>query len=302
MKVDINIITRNREPYLYGLLVSLKSQTHQNFDVYILDDESNMPLNNVHYIMTLIQRLKFEGHRVELIRNDKSKGIVYARQKLVDHTLENGTGDAILRLDDDTFLEEDYIEKLVDVLDKGYDIASGVTPPAANPVMERDTTFVMPVINRVVLDEEGNFVINSDDCGHSYFSHEVLLADHFRSAALIRKEVHQKVKYEEVFTNCGFREEQFFSFRAILAGYKIGVDNCAIMWHCLAPAGGDRKQEYQYLALENQKMLNRYTKKWFKEYGDFIENYHLMNKIVETDKQKFSNLDKSSNLIFTRDL
>jgi GT2 family glycosyltransferase len=302
MKVDINIITKNREPYLYGLLLSLKYQTHKNFDVYILDDGSQVPLQNNHYIMTFIQRLKFEGHRVELIRNDRSMGIVKARQKLVEHSIENGTGEAILRLDDDTFLEDNYVEKLVDVLAQGYDIASGITPPAGNPLMERDIDFVVPVINRVVLDKEGNFVINSDDCGHSYYNNKVLIADHFRSAALIKKYVHELVKYEEVFTNCGFREEQFFSFRAIMNGFKIGVDTGAIMWHCLAPSGGDRKQEYQNLAIENQKMLNRFTQKWFKDCGDFIEHYHQFNKVQETEKQKMSNLTKSSNLIFTRDL
>jgi len=302
MKVDVNIISKNREPYLYGLLLSLKYQTHKNFDVYILDDGSQMPLQNNHYLMTLIQRLKFEGHRVELIRQDRSQGIVKSRQKLVEHTLENGTGEAILRLDDDTFLEDNYIENLVNVLEMGYDIASGITPPAGNPLMERDIDFVSPVINRCVLDNEGNFIINSDDCGHSYYNNKVLLADHFRSAALIKKEVHKVIAYEEVFTNCGFREEQFFSFRAILAGFKIGVDTGAIMWHCLAPSGGDRKQEYQNLALENQKMLNRYTRKWYKENGDFIEKYHIRNKVIQTEKQKMSNLQKSSNLIFTREL
>ena len=297
-RIDIQILSKDRPTELYGLLVTLWKQTYTDWDLTILDDCSGTPYLNFHFIVSLTQRLKAEGHKVTFLRSEISKGIAIGRQKLVDYSLEHSENDYFARLDDDTLLEPDYLEKLMEVIDAGYDLASGVTPPLANPTFERSTEFVSPVINRVVLDDEGNFIVNCDDCGHSYIEEKILPTHHFRSAAVISKELHKKVRYEDNMTPCGFREEEFFSFRAILEGFKLGVHTKAIMWHVMTPSGGDRRSNYQDLSLQNQKQLNRQVKKWFKKYGNFIEKFNKDNKISE-DKA-LESLNKSNNLIYYR--
>lgn len=304
-RIDINICTRDRATEVYGLLVSLMHQTHNLFDVYVLDDGSGTPLHQFHFFNTVCNGLRHQGHRVHFIRNDMSKGVSKAREQLQEYTLKNGRGDFICRLDDDTVLDHNYLDYLLDVIDAGYDIASGVTPPLANPVCGRETKFVSPVINRIVLDEKGSFVINADDCGSLYTEEVILPADHFRSNCLYKKEIGVKVHYDDcVSKESGFREETYFSLRAIKAGYFIGVHTGAIAWHILAPSGGERRPEFGKYALINQQLLNRMVKRWFVEGGDFIKKYHdeLESrglKLRDTATSERVTLYKNNNLIYS---
>jgi len=141
--------------------------------------------------------------------------------------------------------------------------------------------------------------MNGDDCGYTYLNEEILPTDHFRSCALYKKEIHKKVEYEDTITPYGFREEQFFSFRCIVAGYKLGVHTGAISWHLVAPSGGERRPDANQLAMQNQILLNRLAKKLHKEHGDFIEAYHKNLGLQETEEDKFRNINKNNNLIYS---
>jgi glycosyltransferase involved in cell wall biosynthesis len=301
MRIDIQILTRNRPTELAILLTSIFNQTYNDFDIFLLDDCSDIPINSHHFINCIINKLKDKGHRVEVLRNNINKGINEGRQQVVDYCMENSMNNFICRLDDDTFLEADYLEKLVEVIDEGYDLASGVTPPMAGSVMERGVEFVSPVINRVVLDKDGRFLINCDDCGHKYTEDVILPTHHFRSCALYKKEIHNKIKYEDTLTLCGFREEEFLSFRMIINGYTMGVHTGAIAWHLMSPGGGDRQNTYAERSLQNQKLLNRFTKKLYAKYGDFIEDYNKKLGIKDTKEKKMCSLNKNSNLIYSKE-
>ena len=162
MRIAIVIQTKDRPTELALLLQSLRTQTVQDYDVYILDDASGTPITGYHFLMTIVERMRMEGHRMQLARNHSSKGISSARQQMVEWVLKDSTADYLLRIDDDTICDPDYIEKLVRVIDAGYDIASGVTPPAAACAPKRSIEAVSPIINRIELDEEGRFVINTE--------------------------------------------------------------------------------------------------------------------------------------------
>jgi glycosyltransferase involved in cell wall biosynthesis len=299
-RIDIHILTKDRPTELFGLLQSLWRQTYKDFDVYVYDDASGTPINNFHFLQTMFTRLKMNGHFVEVIRNNKSRGISSARQALVDYTMKNSENGYICRLDDDTILESDYLQKLMDVINTGYDLASGVTPPFGNPGWVRSVKQVSPVINQVVLDEDGGFIINCDDCGYQYAESVILPTHHFRSCALYKKDIHKVVSYEHTLTPCGFREEEFLSFRMILAGYKLGVHTQAIAWHLQAPSGGDRRQEYAQMSQENQRQLNVLVKQWVKKHGNFIDIYNKILDIKLTQEDKFRSLNKNNNLIYSR--
>jgi GT2 family glycosyltransferase len=200
-------------------------------------------------------------------------------------------------LDDDCIVENDYLEKLLMVINEGFDLASGVTPPMAGNLLERDTRFVMPVINRVFIDKDG-FIVNSDDCGFKYAEDKIIITDHFRSCALYKKSVCEKVRYEDNLANSGFREEEFFSFRMILEGFKLGVHTGAIAWHLQAQSGGDRKPDYTNHALINQKLLNRFVIKQFEKNGNFIEKYH---ERLGLEMPKLNSV-KNTNLIFSKEV
>jgi GT2 family glycosyltransferase len=267
------IVSKDRPTEIALLLQSLRTQTHQDWDLFIMDDRSGVPYPNHHFISSLINRIKFEGHKVTYWRNEIHYGVTKLRQKVVDRIMEEGKGEAILRLDDDNILEPDYMEKLIEVLDKGYDIASGLVPHVSVPFIKRETRFVKPFIADISLNDDGSIKSFGDDCGMEYLESEIIPSPHFRSMALIRKKVHEKVKYEDNLGFCSFREEEFFSFKAITNGFKIGVHTGAIGYHLMTPSGGERNQDYINGLQRNHERLNEFTKELFKVHGDFIQKY-----------------------------
>jgi glycosyltransferase involved in cell wall biosynthesis len=272
-KVDIMISTKDRPTEVAMLLQSLRTQTFQNFDIYIYDDRSGQSIQVFNFIQAIINRLKLENHCVTLWRNEIPYGVTRLRQIMVDKILEVGTGDCILRLDDDNLLEPDFIEKLVETIDAGYDIAGCLVPHCAIPFIKRETKYVKPFISDVRLNEKGEIIYFGDDCGCEYVEKEIIPSPNFRSMALIKKEVHQKVKYEDNLGFCSYREEQFFSFRALLEGFKIGIHTGAIAYHLQTPSGGERTEAYSNGLMTNHELLNRWCQKTFAEKGDFLQKY-----------------------------
>jgi len=149
-----------------------------------------------------------------------------------------------MRLDDDVILESDYVAKLMQVIEEGYDIASGITPPCANPIMQREVSVLKGEINRVRLGPQGELLEFGDDCGYGYLESVILPAGHFRSCALYKSEIN-KIQYPDNLSRYGFREESFFSLKARMKGYRIGVHTKAIVWHLQSPSGGGRQNVSQ---------------------------------------------------------
>ncbi len=287
-KLAILINVKDRPTECALLLQSLRTQTYQDFDVFILDDMSGTVMNMYHFFNCLVTRIKSEGHRIFLKRTEFPHGVSRARQAIVDWAFSKGDYEYTLRVDDDVVLEQDYIERMFKVIEKGYDIASGVTTPMTGPVFKRDPKYLRGIINRVILDKEGNYIMNGDDCGWRYTDSVILPAHHFRSCALIKREVHDKIKYYPTkFSKHGFREEQIFSYKAQMEGFKVGIDTGAVNYHQMTPSGGERFPDQVDLVKFNQKILVEYTK----------ENKDKLNKIFthenmpdELELQKETNL------------
>jgi len=240
MEIDILITSRDRHTEITLLLQALRTQTFQNWNLFILDDASGTPLLNNHAVACLINRIRMEGHAVNVIRNPISYGACYARNLLNKTQLELGTGDYSMRLDDDIIPEKDYIEKLISVINEGYDIASGVIPPIGHPLFQRESKFLNGGINKVVINTEGDLVQFDDDCGYCYLEDAILPAGHFRSCALYKSEINN-IKYPDNLSQYGFREESFFSLKCRMKGYKIGVHTGARVLHLQTPSGGGRQ-------------------------------------------------------------
>jgi len=252
------ICVKDRPTELVLLLESLHFQTYQDFDVFILDDFSGTPLQNYHFFNCIINLIR-RKHKLFMKKTQFPYGVSRARQDIVDWAMK-GDYKYFLRVDDDVILEADFIERLLNCLHGGYDITSGVTPPM-QPAFIRDPKYIKKIVNRVILDEEGNYILNSDDCGYNYTESVILPAHHFRSSALIKREVHEKVKYYPTkLSKHGFREEQIFSYKAQMEGFKIGVDTQAIAWHQGTPSGGERFPDSDELIKLNQGILVDFTK------------------------------------------
>ena len=176
-----------------------------------------------------------------------------------------------LRLDDDILPNSDYIQKLLDVIDAGYDMASGVIPNLNTPEIKREVKFVGSIINRHEFDKSGQLIAQADDCGYCYTSGVILKTHQFRTNCLYKSEINKKIKYPDNLTSVAFREEGFFSLGAIIEGYKIGVNTAAVCYHLCTPSGGNRRQDYvQCVQLDNETFV-KWCKKQFDKHGDFLK-------------------------------
>jgi len=244
---------RDRPTEITMNLLSLYNQTYTDFDIYILDDQSGTPLEMYHFFNCMINLLKCRGFKIYYKKTEYPHGVSKARQAVVDFALEKPYK-YLCRIDDDVVIEKDFIERLIKVIDSGYDLASGVTPPMQIPTFKRDPKYIGEIVNKVVLDNEGNYIFNADDCGMLYTDSKILKAHHFRSSALYKAEIHKKINYTPTrLTKHGFREEQIFSYKLLMEGYKIGIDTGAIAWHQMTPSGGERFPESNDLIKQNQK-------------------------------------------------
>ena len=104
-----------------------------------------------------------------------------------------------------------------------------------------------------------------------YLDEAIITTHHFRSSALYKTEIHKKVNYDSRLTKHGFREEEIFSFKCILNGFKLGVNTKAIAWHLLTPSGGERFTEQPEMIKTKEQVLKDYVKKVYNEHGDIIQ-------------------------------
>src|SRR3990167_6770786 len=273
-KIAIMIATRDRPTELSLLLQSLRTQTIKNFDIFILEDYSGTPLQNYHFLVCLINKLNEEGNFVRVDRTPFNYGVSKARQQLVKMVKETRDYEYMCRLDDDVILEHNYLEQLMEVIVQGYDLASGVTEFIGAPSFMRESRFIKPVANKVILDKEGKFIYNGDSCGMLCLDKSILPIHHFRSCALYKTKIHDKVSYDSKLTKHGFREEEILSFKMIINGFKLGMNTKAIAHHLLTPSGGERFAESNEMVKTNQEVLEEFTKDMYKEHGDFIIKYN----------------------------
>lgn len=294
-RIIIHIANKDRPTELALLLQSLRTQTYQNFDIAILDDGSGTRLESYYFLTYIISRLKLEGHEVHIMRNEFPTGVSKARQLLVDFTMKNLEHNLILRVDDDIILESDYIEQLLIGIQQGYDLMSGITTPIYAPDINRQIEFVTPIIGECKLNDKGELILNEDDCGMTYLEHELIPTHHFRSCALYKRDLHDKgVDYNSRLSKNGFREEQLFSFKAMIAGFKLGVNTSAINYHLLTPSGGER--DTMNMTQFNQQIFEETVKRMFEDNGDFIDAYNKRYNIIPKERTK-GELSKSTNLV-----
>ncbi len=271
-RISVHICSRNRVGELCVLLESLRHQTYQAFDLIIYDDASNEPILNNVLFSRMESIMRFEKHKVKVLRSDIPSGNVCRARNVI---IENDKYDNpyICRLDDDVSCDSNYFELLMDGIKVGYDLMSGVTPTSFMPRIKRDIKFAKPLINKIVLNEQGIPISIGDDCGTEFLQNEILPTHHFRSCALYKKELLKEGIKHEYGINF-FREEAFFSVRAILKGFKLGVHTGAKAWHHITPSGGCRDK--YHLTQQDEMNFRMWVKRQYFLHGDFLSKYDNM--------------------------
>ena len=244
-RVSIHICTRDRFSELFGLLLSLKFQTYQNFDIVIVDASRPKNIMYCDFLYKMISRLRNEGHGVQIISEDVPLGIGKSRNLALN--MDKYHNEYCLRLDDDSICEPDYVEKLVTLMDtRKYSAVSGVVPLFGMPRFDRSPDLIK-IFNEIKYDTEGNITYLGDDAGYTYYPDRIFPAHHLRSSFMFLRTLAQKIRgFPVEYGSSGFREETDFCIRLAYAdkNLKFAVDSSAVNWHVQANSGGVRNKEY----------------------------------------------------------
>ncbi len=296
-KICIQICSKDRATEVCLLLESLRNQTYNHFDIYILDSGSQVPLDKFYFFNYIVNHLKLAGHNVKLFRDNIATGVSMSRQTLVDEAMKAGNTYSIYaRIDDDSICDKRFLEKSLDGIDAGFDLCGAVVPMYANPdIRIRETKFVEPIINESRLNNKGELICNFDDAGTLFTEEKIIPTMHFRSTCIYKKELHNKgINYKTRLSRNGFREENLFSYAAIIAGFKLCIHTGCINYHLATPSGGER--DTMNLVTHNQQIFDDTVKRMYNDHGNFLKKYLDKLGIKEKEYNK-EELNKSTNLI-----
>lgn len=112
MKVSLLIPVYGVEKYIEKCAVSLFEQTYEDIEYIFVDDCTSD--NSIDVLNKVIERYPERKDCIHIIRHDCNKGLAQARNT----ALEAATGDFVLNVDSDDYLELQAIEKLCAVADK----------------------------------------------------------------------------------------------------------------------------------------------------------------------------------------
>jgi len=270
-RVLIDIVTRDRHSYLCSLLVSLLSQTFQDWDIVIQCDDADESMLSNHQIMLLIHRCQHEGHKWRIIRSFR-QGPHMAH----DRTLQMAKDDPnykyklVCRIDDDIYIKPDYLEKIYQLFldDQHADVAAvgGVymdpkrsekeqTPPAD---FETSIEYAGKIDHNVPWPYICNYPKGT----------KPRLVEHLYSSFMYRVEAAAAIGgYCKRFSQIGHREESDFSYRFFLGGWKLLIQPEAVGFHFSAPSGGIRSNtinDRNRLAESDHMIYTRRLQRWKK--------------------------------------
>ena len=167
MKVSVIMTAYNVEKYIGQAIESILNQTHKDLELVLVDDCSTDG--------TLSVIESFEDDKILLVRNPKNLGCGMSRRIGIDAS----SGDYIITIDSDDWIDLDYIEKMVkNAEETGADIVcSGVTIYGKDGYWEK-TNY-------------GNVIHEGDDKVVKYWGNKIV----FLNNKIVRRDIAMQHKY-----------------------------------------------------------------------------------------------------------
>ena len=229
--VSVIIVNWNGEKWLKKCLDSLHSQTYKNFEIILVDNASTD--GSVKFVRRYYPE-------VRCIENDRNLGFAAANNRGIG----NAKGEYILFLNTDTWVEHDFLERIVGVYSElGYDV---VAPLEAH----YDGTTQVP------------YIMTIDPLGHGFGMHNSKKEPFYLSGACL---FFSKALYEETGGLDGdffmYSEEVDWFWRLHLLGKKIYQDRDILVYHAGAGSTG-RGVRYNTALWRNQNVLQMLLKNY----------------------------------------
>ena len=219
MNPKINIILLNWNGYSDTLecLESLKKINYPNYEVVVVDNNSSG--DDVKII-----KENFGDFVKEIIVSEGNLGFSGGNNLGIKYSLDNGSN-FILLLNNDTVVEPDFLDKLVDSFNKNENV--GITAPKINYYYKPE---IIWTVGGEISKIRGSGFAYSDKNESEIENKEKFVTFASGCCLLIKK---------EVFENIGFLDEKFFLYvedtdfccRTVKAGYKIVVTPKSKIYH-----------------------------------------------------------------------
>ena len=235
-RIAVVITTKNRPNYLVSLLTSLVHQTYERWAL-VVNDQSDVPVEDVDTVGDLLQLLATLGHEVIVFHSQEPRD---RYQRVMERAPEDV--EFLVRVDDDVVLSPSYLERILAPFhffpERPVAAVGGCLPEphmgAPHHLGRRlaDPDWV-PRIDRPTWRLQG----------HAYRSREILTVESlWGSSMCYRRSAAEDVGgwFVEGQTEQVFREDSDMSARWRVAGYDLLLTTDARGRHLVAPSGGAR--------------------------------------------------------------
>ncbi len=196
-----NYISRLEQNYLAQMLSSILAQTHEDFEVLLLDNQSTDQTQGI------CQQFASKDKRIKFMVDDKKRSVEEAINKLI----KIATGDYIMGLCDDDLINTTYLQKLVNVLDM-------------------DSTIHLAYTNGMYINEnnhiiDGPLIPEQHEAYSSIYVKNVCSAIHRRCVlpivfGMFRKEAYQSIRPCTPFDVLEANEDNLFMIKFFLHKYN----------------------------------------------------------------------------------
>jgi GT2 family glycosyltransferase len=112
--ISVVVVTYNRPEDAKETVISLLNQTFEPVEIILIDDASHPPLD-----------LNIDNEKLKIVRFDSEIGLSNAR----NHGISLAKGEYIAFIDDDALASRDWLEKIGEFINQGFDILGGPVRP-----------------------------------------------------------------------------------------------------------------------------------------------------------------------------
>lgn len=212
-KVAIIILNYNGYDDTIECLNSLEKINYDNKDVWVLDNGSTDES---------VKKIEELNKDIYFIKNEKNTGQTGGDNILIDKILEEGSADYILLLDNDTIVEENFLDYLVNFAEQNNNV--GVVAPLIYKYSQRD------VLNYINTPGKFNLWIGGG-CPHKNILKIPFKVNYASGCCWLLK--------KDVIKNVGMLDYRFFAYfeeldlayRIERAGYKFFIVPESKIWH-----------------------------------------------------------------------
>jgi len=274
-RVLVTFTTRDRPGFSFLALSSLLAQTFEAWDLVVVD-ASEPRLRDYVEFKFLYNLMEQKGHRVEIV-TDRRIGIPQAWQL----GMERADSEFCQRLEDDTWPDPRYLERLYGIITSDENIAA-VAGSNPNPFYPRRVKANGEIVKRSIKSSNGQFFPNilvrqgdrwvpTDGQGILLDAQRAYKVCHLHGMFMYRKSAVQEVGgFPTWMSRFGHREETELTLRLFFGGYDLLVCPGARLWHAAAPHGGSRDTDRKE-ALDDEKEFQSRVGSWVSEHGDMLQ-------------------------------